>query len=183
VLGPLTAKLVVMPEAAWPRLTAACDANESLPAPLVHAASVAAVSVIATLVGAILIPGITVGLVIVHVLGAVGAYVGAAVISVTLAPRFVRAPATTEHLVGRFASAAVLPLVACGALNVIPIPVLSFVWALFGAALSAWSGFVGASALLGMEGTRRRDAAALIAALGIAPIVVATLLRVVLATP
>lgn len=171
---------MAVPEAGWPRLAAACEGKEALPPPIAHAAAVGASSVLATMIGSIFVAGATLTTVVAHTLAAAAGYFGAAAVATRLAPSFIKGSETARALGPRFASAAVLPIVASGLLNVVPIPGLGFVWTLAGAGLSAWSGWIGASALLGLEGPARRDAAVLTALLGALPPLIATGLRLAL---
>ncbi len=180
VIATLTAKLVAVPEAAWPRLTAACDQREALPSPIAHASVVGAGSILATMIGAAIAPGRSLVTVLASGVAAAAGYLGAAAVAVMVVPRVLEIPETVRPLGPRFASAAVLPIVASGLFNVVPIPGLGFVWTVVGAALAAWSGWIGASALLGLEGPARRKAAVLTAALGALPPLVASGLRLAL---
>lgn len=173
----LTARLVALPERGWPRLAAACDADEPLPSPLGHACFVAALPVVMTTIGAATVPGTTAGRVALAALAAVLGYVGAAVAAVTLAPRWVRPGPRAERLGPRFASAAALPLLASGVLNLVPLVGLGFLWLLAGAGATAWSAHVGASSLLGIEGDGRRRTAIVVPAIGAVPIALSTVLR------
>ena len=172
----LTARLIALPELAWPRLAAACADEEPLPAPAAQIAAVASLSVVATLIGSALTPGRTAGQVVVHTVLAVVGYVGGGLLCAFGVPFVVRAPGA-EDLRVRFAAAAALPLVASGVFNIVPLVGLIFLWTLGGAALTARSAWVGASGLLGLEGDRRRHAAVTVTALGTLPIVATTLLR------
>jgi len=151
-----------------------------LPSPLAHAAGVAVVSVVATTIGAAIAVGRTPANVVLSMLVAIAAYVGAVATAVTFAPRLVSAPEQTAPLLARWASAAVLPIAVSGLFNVVPIALLGLAWSLFGAVICAWSAYVGASAMLGLEGPARRGAAGTLAALGLGPVLAGSLLRIVL---
>lgn len=146
-----------MPRRAWPRLAAACADGERLPAPIAHAASVAAISIVATTIGGALTANASVARVVLHTLVAFAGYFGGASIAVSLAPIALRS--TSGDRAARFASAASLPLLASGALACIPDARLALLWTAAGALGAAWSGFVGARALLGLEDGRRLGAA------------------------
>lgn len=180
MLLSLTARLIAVPEHAWPRLTAACASGEPLPSPMGHAAGVAAISVIATTIGAAVGTGATVASVVLVMLFGIAAYVGAAAAAVTFGPKVVSAPGREPAELARFASAAVMPLAVSGVFNVVPFALLGLVCGLLGAALTAWSAHVGASAMLGLEGPARRNAAAAVTAVGLAPVLLGSLLRIVL---
>ena len=180
MLLSLTARLIAVPEHAWPRLTAACASGEPLPSPMGHAAGVAAISVVATTIGAAMATGASVASVVLVMLLGVVAYVGAAAAAVTFGPKVVIAKGQSASELARFASAAVLPLAASGIFNVVPFALLGLACGLLGAALTAWSAHVGASAMLGLEGPARRSAAAAITAVGLAPVLLGSLLRIVL---
>jgi hypothetical protein len=161
-------------------------------------------SVIATCVGSALRPGATLGGVVLQSLAALVGYVGGAASAVELSSRFctraeqpraatwASAPDVgpnavesslargTTARVDRFASGAVLPVVLSGTFNLIPLIPMSFVLALAGAAVSVHSGWVGASAMLALEGQPRKRAAMVPAGVAVGLVLVATLLRTVL---
>lgn len=176
----LTARLIALPELAWPRLVAACDADEPLPSPIAHASVVAVASVLMTVIGGAIEPGRTVGGVAVHGLTAIVGYVGASVLAPILGSKLLPAPAETQHLRGRYASAAVLPIAVCGVMNIVPLTGLSLFWALAAAGLTARSGWLGASSMLGLEGPDRKRATVTVTLLGALPVLVATIFRIVL---
>jgi hypothetical protein len=177
LLASLTWKLLIVPENAWPRLTAACDRGEPLPAPAAHAAAMGGLSVLSTLVGASLRAGATVSSVTVTVLAAVAGYVGSAVLAVALVPKFVQAPVAYQHLLPRFASAASLPVVASGICNIVPLSALSVMAVTLGAALTFRSGSLGARDFLGMEGAPRKHAATVTTVVSTLPAFCAALFR------
>ncbi len=179
MLASLTWKLIVIPELAWPRLTAACDRGEALPEPVLHAAAVGGVSVLSSMVGALLVPRTTVSGVIIATLIAIAGYVGSAGLAVYLVPRIVDAPEQFSSLLPRFASAASLPIVASGIINFIPLSIISVMAALAGSALTFRSGSLGARDFLGMEGARRKRAATLTTMVSTLPTLCAALLRAV----
>ena len=145
-----------------------------------HAAGVATISVLATALGATMATGANVASVLLAMLLGIVAYVGAAAAAVTFGPKVVSAPGRTGAELARFASAAILPLAVSGIFNVVPFAPLGLVCGLLGAALTAWSAHVGASAMLGLEGPARRSAAAAVTAVGLAPVLLGSLLRIVL---
>jgi hypothetical protein len=177
LLATLTLKLIVVPELAWPRLTTACDRGEALPSPIAHAGAIAASSAVATLIGSALRAGATVGNVTIAVLAAIAGYVGSAALAVTLLPRLIEAPEAFKHLVPRFASAAVLPVVASGVVNIIPLAVISVMAVAVSAALTYRSGSLGARDFLGMEGAKRKHAATLTTVVSTLPALLAALFR------
>ncbi len=177
MLASLTWKLIVVPELAWPRLTAACDRGEALPSPIAHAAALGGASAAATLIGATLRAGATVGTVTIAVLAAIAGYVGSAALAVTAVPRLIEAPEAFQHLVSRFASAAALPVVASGVLNIIPLSVISVMAVAVSAALTFRSGSLGARDFLGMEGARRKRAATVTTVVATLPALLAALFR------
>lgn len=148
-----------------------------MPPPVVHAAAAASISVLSTALGVSFRTGSTTGGVLVHALAALFGYAGGAVCAVLLADRWVEVPGERAKYVPRFASAAVLPLLLSGAINLLPLVPLAFVLGLAGAALSVWSGWVGASALLGLEGAARKRAALVPAALAAGPVILAAVVR------
>lgn len=185
MLAELTLKLAAFPERAWGRfaLAAACESGDTaLPSPLRHAAGASAISVLATGFGWALRPGATVGGVVLHSLAAVVGYVGAAGMAIELGSRWIVAPDATPKAVARFTSGAVLPVVVSGTLNLIPLVPMSFVLALAGAAASVHSGWVGASAMLALEGPPRKRAAVIPAGVAVGLVLLATLARTVLPT-
>jgi hypothetical protein len=76
----------------------------------------------------------------------------------------------------------VLPLSLSGIANLLPFPPLSLALALAGTAASAQSGWVGASALLALEGPARTRAAAVPAGLAVSLVLLATFVRMALPT-
>jgi hypothetical protein len=148
-----------------------------LPAPALHAAAVGGISAIATLLGATLRTGSSVSSVIIATLIATAGYVGSAAAAVTFVPKLVEAPERFQALLPRFASAAVLPIVASGIINVVPLSIISVMAALAGAALTFRSGSLGARDFLGMEGAKRKRAATLTTLVSTLPALCAALLR------
>jgi hypothetical protein len=181
-LAELTLQLAALPERAWPRFAAADAARIALPSPLKHAVGASSLSVVATGLGAALRPGATVAGVVLHALAAVVGYVGGAACAVELSSRWIAAPAVSSHTISRFASGAVLPVVVSGILNLVPLLPMSFVLALAGAAASVHSGWIGASAMLALEGQPRKRAAAVPAGVAVGLVLLATLGRTVLPT-
>jgi hypothetical protein len=197
VLSELTLQLTAFPERAWPRFTVADATAGTLPSPLRHAVGVSSLSVIATCIGSAFRPGATVGGVVLQSLAALVGYVGGAASAVELGSRWVSAPDVGPNAVevslarvsgasaetarfDRFASGAVLPVVLSGSFNLIPFLPISFVLALAGAAVSVHSGWVGASAMLALEGLPRKRAAMVPAGVAVGLVLLATLLRTVL---
>lgn len=176
----LTAKLIAVPELAWPRLVAAVDTAERLPPPIGHAGALAAISVVATVIGAALAPGHTAAGVVTHGLFATAGYVGACATAIWVLPRLLRDSGQTPEALSRYGASAVLPLALSGVLNLIPLVGLGFIWTACGAALSARSAFLGASQFLALEGDRRRHAAALVAITGSVPVLISIGLRLLL---
>ncbi len=174
----LTARLIALPEMGWPRLAAALDGGEALPSPAAHAAAVAGLAVVATFVGASIEAGASVGSVVIEGLTAVAGYVGAAVLVTAIPPASIGLPPADRDRVARLGSAAALPVLASGIFDVIPMTGLAIAWTLLGAAATGWSGWLGASALLGIEGGERRKAAATVTIVATAPILLATLFRI-----
>ena len=64
-----------------------------------------------------------------------------------------------------------------GMVNVIPLLPISFLLALAGAAASAHSGWIGASAMLALEGQARKRAAVIPAGLAVSLVLLATFVR------
>jgi hypothetical protein len=197
MLAKLTLRLLASPEQAWLHFAAAHSAAPetpgSLPTPLQHVVAAGFVSVFATGFGWMLRPGATSGGAVLQMLSATVGYVGGAALAVLLTPRLVRAPGAaafgshaetraSAELVSRFASGAVLPLTLSGITNVLPLPIMSLVLALAGAAASAQSAWIGASALLALEGPARTRAAAVPAGLAVSLVLLATFVRMALPT-
>ena len=176
----LTLQLAAFPERGWPRVALAQATGDALPSPLRHATGVAMWSVVATAMGAALRPGASVGGVVLQALAAVVGYVGGGALAIELTSRWIAAPDAAPETVSRFAAGAVLPVVVSGTFNVIPLIPMSFVLALAGAAASAHSGWIGASALLALEGQPRKRAAAAPAGVAVGLVLLATLARTVL---
>lgn len=180
MLAELTVQLAALPERAWPRFAALHAAPDALPHPLRHVAMASSASVVATCFGWVLHPGATLAGVVLHALSAVVGYVGGAVLAVELSSAWVAdAPSAS---VARFSSGAVLPVAVSGIGNLIPFLPISLVLALLGAAASVHSGWIGASAMLGLEGKPRKRAAAYPAGLAVGLVLLATLARTVLPT-
>jgi hypothetical protein len=182
MLAKLTWKLAALPEQAWPRFAAAHAQAEPLPSPHKHIAGVALVSVLGTGLGWMLVAGSTAGGAVLQMLAAFVGYVGGTVLAVELARRFVTARSASlghdsNDDVARFASGALLPVAVSGALNVIPLIPMSFALALAGAAASAHSGWIGASAMLALEGPARKRAAIIPAGVALGAVWLTTLIR------
>ena len=170
MLVSLTCKLIAIPEHAWPRLTAACDRAEPLPPPMLHAAALAAGSVFLTLLGQLVDTGAGAGQVTLAVLSAVAGYVGGGAAAVSLTPKLVQAASGFESYVPRYASAASLPAVASGAVNLVPLPALSLLAAVGGSILTFRSASLGARDFLGLEGKRRQRATGVVTLLATTPV-------------
>lgn len=180
VLAKLTVKLAALPEQAWPRFAAAYAQAEPLPSPLKHVTAAALVSVVATGLGWLIRSGTTASGAVLQMLAALVGYVGGAALAVELSPRLIQAPGATKDAVSRFASGAVLPVVLSGILNWIPLIPMNLVLALAGAAVSAQSGWIGASAMLALEGQARKRAAAVPAGLALGAVLLMSIVRMVL---
>jgi hypothetical protein len=179
MLAELTLRLAFMPERGWPRLAVAHASGEPLPSPLRHAVTAAFLSVIATGVGWSLKPGATYAGTVLQLLAALLGYVGGAALPVMLAP-VMSGLGSSSSTAARYASAAVLPVALSGLANMIPLLPLSFALALAGAALSAHSGWIGASAMLALEGQARKRAAAGPTGMAVGLVLTATFVRAVL---
>jgi hypothetical protein len=177
MLAKLTWKLAALPEQAWPRFAAAHAQAEPLPSPRLHVAGAALVSVLGTGIGWIIRHHSTASGAVLQMLAAVVGYVGGAALAVELSPKLLTVPGATADDVSRFASGAVLPIVVSGVFNVIPFPLMNLVLACAGAAASVHSGWIGASAMLGLEGPARKRAAAVPAGLALGAVVLTTLIR------
>lgn len=180
MLAELTLQLAAFPERAWPRFAVAHVVGNALPSPLRHAAGAASISALATCIGVALRPGATVGGVTLHGLLALLGYVGGTVIAVEQSVRWIVAPDASRDAITRFASGAVLPVAVSGSLNWIPLLPMSLLLALAGAAASVHSGWVGASAMLALEGQPRRRAAVVPAGVAVGLVLLAMLARTVL---
>ena len=182
MLAELTVQLAALPDRAWPRFAALHAAPEALPHPLRHVACVSCFSVLATSCGWVLRPGATLAGVVLHALAALVGYVGGAAVAVELSPVCIAAEDAANTTVARFTSGAVLPVAVSGVGNLIPFLPMSFVLALLGAAASVHSGWIGASAMLALEGVPRKRAAAYPAGVAVGLVLLATLARTVLPT-
>jgi hypothetical protein len=177
MLAKLTWRLAALPEQTWPRFAAAHGSAEPLPTPLKHVAGAGLISVVATGLGWAIKPGATAAGTVLQMLAALLGYVGGSALAVVLSPRLITSPSSDAHDVSRFASGAVLPIALSGILNVIPLLPMTIVLALAGTASSVQSGWVGASALLALEGQARKRAAAVPAGLAVSLVLFATFLR------
>lgn len=182
MLAQLTLQLAAFPERGWPPFAAAEASGLALPSPLRHAVGAASLSVLATFCGSALRSGATVGGVVLHSLAAVVGYVGAAAIALEVGARWLAAPQLTTQVITKFTAGAVLPVVVSGIANVIPLLPMSFALAFAGAAASVHSGWVGARALLALEGQARKRAAVVPAGVAVGLVLLATLARTVLPT-
>ena len=186
MLAKLTLRLAASPEQAWPHFavlhSVAADAPQSLPSPVRHAVAAGFLSVFATGLGWMLHAGASSGGTVLHMLLATVGYVGGPALAVILSPAWLRGTGSASDSAARFASGAVLPLALSGVANLLPLLPLSFVLALAGTAASAHSGWVGASALLALEGPARTRAAAVPAGLAVSLVLLATFVRMALPT-
>jgi hypothetical protein len=182
MLAELTVQLAALPERAWPRFSALHAAPEALPHPLRHVACVSSISVLATGCGWVLRPGATLAGVVLHALAAVVGYLGGAAVAIELSAVCIAAPDASPPTISRFASGAVLPVAVSGIGNLIPFLPMSLVLAFLGAAASVHSGWIGASAMLALEGKPRKRAAAYPAGVAVGLVLLATLARTVLPT-
>lgn len=185
MLARLTWRLAALPEQAWPRFAVAHGVRsgpDALPSPLRHVAVAGFLSVLATGLGWATHHGATSGGTVLQMLVASLGYVGGGVLAVEVGPLLLGIPGITREMSARFASGAVLPLSLSGLVNIVPLPLLSLVLALAGAASSAHSGWVGASAMLALEGQARKRAAVVPAGLAVSLVLLATFVRMVLPT-
>lgn len=186
MLARLTFRLAALPEQTWPRFALAhsqrpsASGSETLPSPLKHVAAAGLVSVLATGLGWAIRSGATSAGAVLQMLVAVVGYVGGGALTVLAAPALLKRADLEPALLARYASGAVLPLSLSGLGNLIPLPLMSFALALAGAALSAHSGWVGASAMLALEGQARKRAAVVPAGLAVSLVLLATIVRTVL---
>lgn len=176
MLVPLTMRLIAIPEYGWPRLSAACDRNEPLPTPLNHAVMLAVVAVVATLAGSLVSPERTFGEALLATLLAALGYVGSAVGAVIVASARIQTSPRLQQYTARFASAACLPVLASGVLQIVPLGLLGVVAALGGTFMTYWSSLIGARDLLGLEDKPRQDAALLVSLWSGAPVLGCTLI-------
>jgi hypothetical protein len=186
MLARLTFRLATLPEQAWPRFALAHSQRgnasdaEALPSPLKHVTAAGLLSVVATGLGWAIRAGSTSAGAVLQMLGAVVGYVGGGALAVLATPVFLKRADLEPSLLARYASGAVLPLSLSGLGNLIPLAPMSFALALAGAALSAHSGWVGASAMLALEGQARKRAAVVPAGLAVSLVLLATFVRTVL---
>jgi hypothetical protein len=182
MLAKLTLKLAALPEQTWPRFAAAHARAEPLPSPLQHVAGVGLVSVLATGLGWAFRPGATAAGAVLHMLAALVGYVGGPAMAVEVGPRLISGSKGSARDISRYVSGAVLPIALSGMLNVVPLLPLHLVLALVGAATSVQSAWVGASAMLALEGKARRRAAAVPAGMAVSLVLLATFVRMRLPT-
>lgn len=180
MLAELTVQLAAVPGRAWPRFKALHAAPDALPHPLRHVASASSFSALATGMGWTFRPGATTAGVVLHALTALVAYLGGTALAVELSRVCIVAPEATPEAIARFTSGAVLPVAVSGIGNLIPSLPWSFVLALAGAAASVHSGWIGAGAMLALEGQPRKRAAAYPAGMAVGLVLLATLARTVL---
>jgi hypothetical protein len=193
MLARLTWRLAALPEQTWPRFAVAHGQVAhgpqgqrgqgepyALPSPLKHIAAAGFTSVLATGLGWSIRPGATSAGAVLQMLMAVVGYVGGGALATLLSPALLQRADIEPELLARYASGAVLPLALCGLGNVVPMPLMSFALALAGAALSVHSGWVGASAMLALEGQARKRAAVVPAGLAVSLVLLATFVRMVL---
>ncbi len=180
MLAKLTLKLAAVPEETWARFTVAHMQAEPLPTPLKHVAMASLTSAVATGLGSALRPGATAAGVVLQLLLGLVAYVGGTSLAVLVSPVFIKGVTTPPELAARFASGAVLPVALSGVLNIVPLFPLTFLLALAGAASSVWSGWIGADAMLALEGEQRKRAALVPAVLPVSLVLLATVMRMVM---
>jgi hypothetical protein len=181
MLAKLTLRLAAMPEEAWPRFAVAHAQDGALPSPLRHATAAALVSVLATGAGWALRHDATSGGAVLQLLAAVVGYVGGTTLAIELAPKMLGGRGQpSEEVEARFASGAVMPIALSGIVNLVPLPLMSFVLALAGTAASVHSGWIGASAMLALEGQARKRAAIIPAGLAASSVLIATFVRMVM---
>jgi hypothetical protein len=177
MLASLTWRLAAQPEQGWSQIAGIQAKAESLPTPLRHVAWAGLLSVVATGLGWALKPGTTAAGTVLHMLAALVGYVGGATMAVEVSPKLISEPHGSAHGVSRFAAGAALPIALSGLLNVIPLMPLTFVLALAGTACGVQSGWVGAHALLALDGQARKRAAWIPAGLAVSLVFIATFVR------
>jgi hypothetical protein len=180
MLAKLTLKLAAVPEETWARFTVAHMQAEPLPTPLKHVAMASLISAGATGLGSAIRPGATAAGVVLQLLAGVVGYVGGTALAVLATPSLLRSASTPPELAARFASGAVLPVALSGVLNIVPLFPLTFLLAIAGAASSVWSGWIGADAMLALEGEQRKRAALVPAVLAVSLVLLATVMRMVM---
>jgi hypothetical protein len=175
----VTLSLVATPAVGWQRLAAALASGEIAGGAYGLVARVALVSQATTALGWLLRPGSTAAGGVLHVLAATLGHLGGPTIALSL----------IRHCLGRdevtdsdevFLAGTLCPIALAGAFNFVPSVPMSFALAFAGAALSARTGWVGASALLALQGQARLRAAAVPAGLAVGVVLLATSLRMVL---
>ena len=178
VLGPLTIKLIAIPEQGWPRLAVAAEAGEPVPAPLVHGFMVGMASLGMTFLGSLLEPEVSGERVFQHLLLSAFGYLGPAAVAATVGGNLVDTPDPIE-VRARYAASASLPIAASGVFNLIPLWWLTPIWLLIAGALAARSAFVGGADYLGLEGASQKQAALRAIGPAFAVAAIATLIRAV----
>jgi len=183
MLFRFTLPLVTSPISGWSRVGEAAalahPSGDSSGGPYRLVASAAIVSLAATAIGWGVRPASTAAGAVLHVLAASLAYLGGPVVALSLAHHLLPRQARTPRAEW-FAAGSLVPLALAGAGNLAPYPVLSFALALAGAALSVRTAWVGANALLALEGQARFRAAAAPAGVAVGVALLATSVRMVL---
>jgi hypothetical protein len=175
----VTLSLVATPGVGWQRL-AASRASGGMPGGAHGLVSrVALVSQATTALGWLVRPGTTAAGGVLHVLAATLGYLGGPTIALLLIRLCLGRDEITDTD-EMFLAGALCPIALAGAFNFVPSLPMSFALALAGAALSARTGWVGASALLALQGQARLRAAAVPAGLAVGVVLLATSLRMVL---
>jgi hypothetical protein len=144
---------------------------------LLSAAGLAAASVAFIFVGALLADSATVGRTTVILLVSVAGYVGACALSARVAPACLSGNEDERAMLRVYCSMAAMPVVATGVAYLAPWESVWWLVALLGAAVTAYSSFVGARCLLPYEAARRHRTAVLTTALASAPVLAVAALR------
>jgi hypothetical protein len=176
-MSSLTLDLIVRPTHGWRCLESLDASADPWPQPLLRTGRVVLYVVLLTLIGASLTRDATANRVTLTALMATSGYLGAAVVSVQVASRWLAGSFGQRVAVGRFAAAAVMPLVASGVAFVLPFEGMWWLSLLVGCVLTGWSAAVGSRRYLGLSRARAHRTAALLAALASMPPLAATALR------
>jgi len=167
------ARLLVAPEREWERRSAAPADGTSMPA--LGAVLVSLPGVFATFIGVLVDPQRSAGVAATHGLIVLASHAGTIAAVVWAAPRLV-----DDDRAAELTATALVPLALSGVLNVLPIGLWQLLAAIAGAAFSARAAYVGASMFLGLEGERRKSAAAVVTIAATGPLLGLTLLRWIL---
>lgn len=166
----LALRLVTSPVRGWSDVSAACKSEEGLSPPAITGGVAAAMSVLASFIGALLMSHTSVQKVVVWTLAAMAGYFGSVAAALSISAEKLRVGPASADLVPRFVASSALPLAASGTFNFVPLPGLTLVWTVTAFALTAHTAWVGAKALLDLEGDARTRAVLIVAFTSVLPV-------------